>query len=245
MKKITFSLFLLLSLTFLSLLPNALAEFKTPQNTVVIEEEAFMGNTSLSTITLNDGLKRIESNSFSNCDLQEAHLPASVEYIAEDAFDGNNDMILYAPSGSYAWKWANDHHYWFDWNVEATWLDCYTVSWEPIEGISNYVVNVYTDEALQNLYVSYSFDDNENTHTGYVNTDVGTRYYFTMGYIENDQQYFLPQLPGYVKTADPIEPLRAPDNLQWRVVGPQSVMISWDPMENVSGYRLYWSETPE
>ena len=75
MKKITFSLFLLLSLTFLYLLPNALAEFKTPQNTVVIEEEAFMGNTSLSTITLNDGLKRIESNAFSNCDLQEAHLP--------------------------------------------------------------------------------------------------------------------------------------------------------------------------
>ena len=94
MKKISFILVLLLALAFLSLLPNALAEFKTPQNTVVIEEEAFMGNSSLSTITLNNGLKRIENNAFSNCDLQEAHLPASVEYIAEDAFDDVCDAVI-------------------------------------------------------------------------------------------------------------------------------------------------------
>ena len=242
MKKISFFLVLLLSLAFLSLLPNALAEFKTPQTTVVIEEEAFMGNSSLSTITLNDGLKRIESNAFSNCDLQEAHLPASVEYIAEDAFDGNSNMILYAPNGSYAWKWAIDHYYWFDWNVEASYTDCYTVTWEPIDGISQYIVYVFTDEALQDLYVSYTFED---TNIGYVNTDVGTRYYFVVGFVYDNHYYTQPNLPGYIKTVDPIVPIRAPENLHWEICGDISVGISWDPIDGVDGYRFYWSESPD
>lgn len=88
---------------------SARADIAIPAGTEVIEAEAFMGDTSLNRVTASDGLKRIESEAFASCGLSEVQLPATVEYIADDAFTGNDGLVISAPEWSYTEQWAVDH----------------------------------------------------------------------------------------------------------------------------------------
>ena len=115
MEKISFRagtfLFPVLLACFLCFVPfgRAMADLTVPAGTRVIEDEAFMGDTSLTRVAAGEGLLRIESRAFAGCGLKEAQLPSTVEYIAADAFTGNSGLVISAPKGSYALRWAEDH----------------------------------------------------------------------------------------------------------------------------------------
>jgi len=66
----------------------AFASVTIPENTTVIPEEAFCGDRSLTGVDLREGLLRIENRAFANTSLTSVLLPASLEYFAEDAFEG-------------------------------------------------------------------------------------------------------------------------------------------------------------
>ena len=207
-----------------------------PAGLEIIEEEAFAGNISLDQVVVPQGTRRIESQAFADCEnMTEIYLPDTIEYIAEDAFLGS-EPVVYAPKGSYAWKWAINGYYWFDWEVTAAKTDRYTVTWEPIDGISQYCVWVFADETLENLFTTYYTE----TNSAEISTDAGTRYYFRVGYLLGDR-YFYTYTPECVKTADPLPALDAPQNLSWYMVDDTTANIAWDPVPGAAGYRFYIS----
>ena len=59
-----------------------------PADTTVIEEQAFYGDGSVTDVDLPEGLRRIETKAFANTGLSSVTLPRSLEYFAQDAFDG-------------------------------------------------------------------------------------------------------------------------------------------------------------
>lgn len=78
----------------------------------VIGEEAFSGAIFSEADLRNCPLVRIESRAFAGCArLREVRLPASVSYIAPDAFPSG--ITIYAPSGSYAQTYAAERGFSF------------------------------------------------------------------------------------------------------------------------------------
>ena len=91
--------------------PNDLQtiSFELPAHLRVIEEEAFAG-CDFSTVLLHDGVTSIGSKAFSNChELDQIVIPASVTYIADDAFAGSTGFTIFCPDGSYAEAYAAAH----------------------------------------------------------------------------------------------------------------------------------------
>ena len=86
-------------------------ELALPDELLVIESEAFLGNSSLGTVTLPEGLLRIESRAFANSSVEAIKLPASLTFIAEDAFSGSALRRVVARQNSYAFDWAVEHGY--------------------------------------------------------------------------------------------------------------------------------------
>jgi len=79
-----------------------------------IEEEAFVGSNAFY-IECCDGLETIGSRAFAdNTTLQQIVIPASVNSIASDAFEGCTDFYwVIGYSGSYAEQWAEENGYGF------------------------------------------------------------------------------------------------------------------------------------
>ena len=71
----------------------AFASVTTPKDTTVIPEQAFYGDLSLTEVELQEGLLRIEKQAFANTSLTSVLLPRSLEYFAEDAFEGCPDDL--------------------------------------------------------------------------------------------------------------------------------------------------------
>lgn len=75
----------------------------------IIEPEAFYGDTSLDELVLPNGIKRIEGLAFSTSSLNAINLPASLEYIADNAFDKGVQFDV--AEGTYAYTWAEGKGY--------------------------------------------------------------------------------------------------------------------------------------
>lgn len=83
--------------------------FVLPDGISVIEEGAFQ-YTSITSAIIPDGVTRIESATFANCEqLAEVCIPDSVTYIAENAFSGSPNVTIVCSDGSYAATWAESH----------------------------------------------------------------------------------------------------------------------------------------
>ena len=82
-----------------------------PENLTVIAKEAFCGDTSIQKVVLQEGVTSIQSRAFADCSLLEIQLPASLTYIAEDAFEDTDLQTFTAPKGSYAYTWGREHKY--------------------------------------------------------------------------------------------------------------------------------------
>ncbi len=111
---------------------KALTEIEIPESVTLIQNHAFYGCLSLAEITMHkgitsietsafgcckklkrvnlpDGLERIENYAFAACSaLREITIPASVTFINSASFNDTNDLIITAPHGSYAIKYAKE-----------------------------------------------------------------------------------------------------------------------------------------
>ncbi|MBQ8088125.1 MAG: leucine-rich repeat domain-containing protein, partial [Clostridia bacterium] len=85
-----------------------------PASTIRIEDGAFQ-NTATDRVIIPEGCVSIGSKAFANCEnLWDVHIPASVTYIAPDAFEGSFECWIVAPAHSYAMDYANAHNIYWD-----------------------------------------------------------------------------------------------------------------------------------
>ena len=82
-----------------------------PADLLVIEDEAFLGDTSLDAVVFDDGLTAIRDRAFAESSVKTVSMPASVTEIAENAFENSTLEKISAPEGSYAYAWAKEHGY--------------------------------------------------------------------------------------------------------------------------------------
>lgn len=88
----------------------------------VIGEGAFYNNYLLGGITIGEGVERIESKAFVKCSYEGSiYLPASLTYIALDAFD--KEVTYVVEKGSYAERWVRDNAFTYTINGEEQNLD--------------------------------------------------------------------------------------------------------------------------
>lgn len=73
-----------------------------------IEEETFGYTLSLGEVDVAFGTETIGSKAFVNSGLSKIYIPATVSYIAPDAFDGTNVSIV-TPDGTHAKEFADEH----------------------------------------------------------------------------------------------------------------------------------------
>lgn len=84
-----------------------LPQVKLPASTFYVDDEAFVGNSTIQAVVAPDGLQVIGTRAFADCaNLKCITLPDSVSHIAEDAFENTPDVVIFANVGSYAWQWA-------------------------------------------------------------------------------------------------------------------------------------------
>lgn len=70
----------------------------------VIEEEALCGSDALISVQLPDQVQESRERAFADCAHKRINLPASVEFIADDAFDGNPGLDIQALRGTYGYR---------------------------------------------------------------------------------------------------------------------------------------------
>lgn len=97
---------LLLSLSF-SLMASADTVLIPPVSS--IEADTFLNDSSLDEVIISDGTESIGSKAFSGTALQKVTIPASVTLIAEDAFDGCDDLLAFVEKDSYAYDFCVAH----------------------------------------------------------------------------------------------------------------------------------------
>ncbi len=79
---------------------------KLPASTEVIGERSFYGSDLIHYVIIPEGTKTIGNFAFTSFNLRTVHIPASVENIARYAFGSADNLIIIAPSGSYAINYA-------------------------------------------------------------------------------------------------------------------------------------------
>ncbi|MBR0463978.1 MAG: leucine-rich repeat domain-containing protein [Clostridia bacterium] len=80
-----------------------------PESLSTIEDEAFMGDSSLQEIVLPEGTVGIGARAFAYSGLKSIVLPRSLREIAEDAFEGCAGLRLQVYSDTPAYEYAKDH----------------------------------------------------------------------------------------------------------------------------------------
>jgi len=102
---------LILSLILIILLiPFAASEdgyFTLPADVKVIKKNAFKGVSDIENLILPEGVLRIESGAFSECDIVNVNLPSSLMYIADDAFKLSIHATVVLDSYAYEWCSTN------------------------------------------------------------------------------------------------------------------------------------------
>jgi len=77
-----------------------------PQDLTVIEKGAFYGASSIESVCLDEKVIEIHDLAFAYSGLKEITLPESLEYIADNAFEGCENLKVTVYEDSYAHKWA-------------------------------------------------------------------------------------------------------------------------------------------
>lgn len=110
MKRISALILLcLLSVLLLPASAQAASALALPSGLLEIGEEAFRFDMSVETVVLPEKLTTIGPNAFSDSGLRQIMIPASVEYIADNAFDNCSGLEAVVASGSYAHTWCVRH----------------------------------------------------------------------------------------------------------------------------------------
>ncbi len=85
-------------------------ELQLPESLEVIEAKAFYRNTSLNNVIIPEGTLRIDTHAFAYSSLTEIELPASLTFIAEDAFEGCGDFLAVVHINTLAHQWCESHN---------------------------------------------------------------------------------------------------------------------------------------
>ena len=107
---------LLAALVLLALLPVFPAAASSsvltlPAGLKKLGAEAFSGDLSLQSVVLQEGAVSIGSRAFADSSLTEITLPASLTYIAPDAFENTSLTTVHAEKGTYAYQWMRENGY--------------------------------------------------------------------------------------------------------------------------------------
>ena len=109
MRKTVISIFLLTLLLSATFCFSAFADtVALPASLSELGEAAFQNDTSLDVVVISEGVAEIKPLSFAGSSLREIHLPSSITFIAENAFDPNSGVEFYVLN-SYSYGWARDH----------------------------------------------------------------------------------------------------------------------------------------
>lgn len=75
-----------------------------PENTRIIEDDAFSGSAQISDVIMPADLKHIGDRAFWGCDITRIEVPDSVTEIGENAFPAGT--VIASASDAYAREWA-------------------------------------------------------------------------------------------------------------------------------------------
>ena len=231
-----------------------------PGALLVIEESAFEGASSVSQAAVPEGVKRIERRAFACSSLKWIELPQSLEYIADDAFEGCTIWMAYVPSGSYAQEWcvANDisHELLLDSAVPFSSLtsplirdialqDDYTaarITWDPVQRAQGYrlyrACSGLPEEAEWIKTVTQAcsvLDDGLATGETYV--------YMVQAFAYNENGELIlseMSLPYSVYAGETVDTPAIADICTVDVSG---LSLSWQAVRNGAWYDVYRSET--
>lgn len=152
-----------------------------PANLDIIDAEAFESADALEKVVVPEGTTEIRSRAFAYSSLVEINLPSTIQYIAEDAFEGCEGLVIMAKEGTYAYNWCADHGFITEGPAIIS-LNCShedtaeigdTITWAVRTaggtGAISYHFDVYCDDALtytqdtqMKNYISLSFEDTGN-----------------------------------------------------------------------------------
>ena len=110
MKKMFLTVLMALALLFCT--ASASADLVLPKGTTDIADEAFLNAKLSYYLTIPDGVKTIGHQAFAGSSAVQVKLPASLTYIALDAFSPNASFEVLP--GSYARQWCIDNDYFYD-----------------------------------------------------------------------------------------------------------------------------------
>lgn len=112
----------------LTLCTSAFAqEIRLPENLKFIQEEAFYGDTSMESVHVPEGTEEIGESAFAYSSLKSIVLPDSLTQIADNAFEGCDELVATVRPDSYALTYCieNDIDYLFS---EADLAEMYAIS---------------------------------------------------------------------------------------------------------------------
>lgn len=88
--------------------PASASPLVIPATQKTVEANAYRGDSSIDTVILEEGVESVGSGAFAASGVREITLPASLTFIAGDAFDSTSLRTVHAPKGSYAYSRMRD-----------------------------------------------------------------------------------------------------------------------------------------
>lgn len=127
MKKSVWALFILMAILLACM--TAQADYLDfPSSIKRIEDEAFMGDTSIDSVYLPEGLEHIGAQAFAYSSTEWIYLPESIKYIAPDAFEGCENVMGYGDEDTYACDFFAEHDLPYERDI---WVDdILIISWD-------------------------------------------------------------------------------------------------------------------
>ena len=92
---------------------TSLKSIALPKDLKTIDQSAFSGCSGLTNIEIPEGVTEIDDSAFGFCGLESVSIPASVTWIGDYAFEGNEGMTIYGVTGSAAETYANNNGFTF------------------------------------------------------------------------------------------------------------------------------------
>lgn len=135
----------LLFLLFVMLLPYTIYAdtFTMPADLLEIEDEAFLGDSSLDEVIIPNGCEKINNMAFAYSSVRTIYIPTTVTYISDNAF-AYMDVAICAPSESYALDYAAKH--------QLRWYDTDAIKCSEFCNMLTEVISSIDNEALSEWY---------------------------------------------------------------------------------------------
>ena len=230
--------------------------YDTPSDVVVekristIRRKAFYGCTNLREVYIPKGLKTIETKAFYGCrNLKKITIPASVTSISPDAFQNCPNVVIYAPKGSYASKYAKK--YGISYKVptiekmpvpKLSYSEKKGLTWTHVKLADGYQIYAYNSTTKKYERIETIRDG--NSHSYCPSLSMGKSVYYKIRAFSNNGIYsgkysaFSPKV--LVKTRTDIPAVQYISNTTKK-----QLTINWTRPRGTEGYILYRTEKPD